>query len=138
MIVRRFGKQVHSVTPDFSAVALTEIAFRRDQAWSMEYEAFERIYARGDVHELTATADGDVQTEVESGVLAKLLADVRALETEATGKVLLIENEVAHDWPRLHQTQRTIVVSHENRLHFSYEVGPPLRLRVCHEVANTQ
>lgn len=131
MIAKRYGKQVHSVEPDFSAVAMNEISFRRDQGWSLDMETFEREYERGAEHNLVASGDGDIQTDVETGILNTLLADIHALEAAtAADDVLLIENEPARDYPKLHSTQRTIVVGFENRLHFTYTVDPPLRIGI--------
>lgn len=131
MIAKRYGKGVHSVEPDFNAVAMNEITFRRDQAWSMDWEEFESKYERGREENVTANGEGDVQSDVETTLLQKLLTDLRGLEAAAgADEVLLIENESGKDYPRLHSTQRTIVVGFENRLHFTYEVDPPIRVGV--------
>lgn len=129
MIARRYGKQLHSVEPDFSAVAMNEIAFRRDHDWSLDADDFDG-YERVDEHELVASGEGDIQSDVESALLQTLLADVRAIEAAAAeGDLVVVENEQT-DYPKLRSTQRTIVVGFENRLHFTYTVAPPLRIGV--------
>ncbi|HEX6694506.1 MAG TPA: hypothetical protein VF035_07425 [Longimicrobiales bacterium] len=131
MIAKRYGKSVQSVNPEFDAVAMNEIGFRRDQAWSIETETFQATYERVGEHLLTGNTEGDTQQEVESALLAALLADLRAVEADAAdGDVLLVENESGVDYPRLHSTQRTVVVGFENRLHFTYTVDPPIRIGV--------
>ena len=131
MIAKRYGKSVQSVNPEFDAVAMNEIGFRRDQAWSVEAETFLATYDRVSEHFLTGSTEGDTQNEVETGLLAALLRDLRAIESDAPqGDVLLVENESGVDYPRLHSTQRTVVVGFENRLHFTYTVDPPIRIGV--------
>ncbi|MEO5510402.1 MAG: hypothetical protein ABIS27_07200 [Longimicrobiales bacterium] len=131
MIAKRYGKNIESVNPDFSSVAMTEMAFRKDNEWSVPADDFESGYERTGEHRLTASGDGDVQTDVETGVLNSVLKDLRAIEAAAeAGDILLIENQSGVDYPRLHSTQRTIVVGFENRLHFTYNVDPPLHIGV--------
>ena len=131
MIAKRYGKSVQSVNPEFDAVAMNEIGFRRNQEWSTETETFMATYERAAEHLLTASTEGDTQHDVETALLAALLGDLRRLEAQAaTGDVLLIENESGVDYPRLHSTQRTVVVGFENRLHFTYTVDPPIRVAV--------
>src|SRR4051812_48696397 len=99
MIVRRYGSKVHSVEPDFSSVALTEIAFRRDHEWSLDAAEFDAAYERVDVQEFTASGAGDIQTNVENEVLQTLLADLHSLESAAAeGDLLMVENELAKDF----------------------------------------
>ena len=131
MIAKRYGKSVQSVNPEFDAVAMNEIGFRRDQEWSMETETFLATYERVAEHRLTGSTEGDTQHDVETALLAGLLSDLRELETGAQGSdVLLVENESGVDYPRLHSTQRTVVVGFENRLYFTYTVDPPIRIGV--------
>ena len=131
MIAKRYGKSVQSVNPEFDAVAMNEIGFRRDQAWSIETETFLATYDRIGEHLLTGSTEGDTQSDVESSLLASLLSDLRAAEAGAVGgDVLLVENDSGVDYPRLHSTQRTVVAGFENRLHFTYTVDPPIRIGV--------
>ncbi len=131
MIAKRYGKRIESVTPDFNAVAMNEIGFRRDNAWSMPADEFEAGYERVSEHNLIAAGEGDTQSEVEADLLARLLADVRKIEAAAAdGEMLLVESASGVDYPRLHGTQRMVVVGFENRLYFTYQVDPPLRIAV--------
>lgn len=131
MIAKRYGKNVESVEADFNPVAMNEIGFRRDREWKLETEQFEAEYERTVEHNLTGEDEGDVQSEVEARLLAKLLDDVKAIENSAgENTVLVVENESGVDYPRLHSTQRTVVVGFENRLYFTFKVDPPLRIAV--------
>ena len=131
MIAKRYGKNVESVEADFNPVAMNEIGFRRDREWKIETEQFDAEYERIGEHMVTGDDEGDVQSEVEARLLAKLLADVKAIESDAgSDAILLVENESGVDYPRLHSTQRTIVVGFENRLYFTFKVDPPLRISV--------
>jgi hypothetical protein len=110
---------------------MNEIMFRRDGTWSMETEEFEASYRLEREENLVASGEGDVQTDVETGILQTLLADLHALEAAcAADDLLVVQNESGRDYPRLHSTQRTVVVGFENRLHFTYQVDPPLRIGV--------
>jgi hypothetical protein len=131
MIAKRYGKNIESVGPDFNSVAMNEIGFRRDHEWSMPTEEFLAGYERTGEHNLTGAEEGDTQSEVETRLLATMLAELRSIEgATAEGDVLLVENESGVDYPRLHSTQKTIVVGFENRLHFTFKVDPPLRIGV--------
>src|SRR5687768_473708 len=111
MITKRYGKKIETVTPDFNPAAMNEISCRRDNAWSEEVEAFNEAYERTGEQNLTASSEGDMQKDVESTLLSTLLGDLRALEAaQPEGSVLMVENESGVDYPRLHSTQRTIVV----------------------------
>jgi hypothetical protein len=129
MIAKRYGRNVESVTAEFNAVAMNEIGFRRDHEWSLPADEFDSRYERLAEHVLSADGEGDTQSEVEAGLLQNLLDDLRAVEAAAEGgTILLVENESGVDYPRLHSTQKTVVVGFENRLYFTYRVDPPLRL----------
>ncbi len=131
MIAKRYGRNFESVAADFNAVAMNEIGFRRDNAWSMPADDFESGYERTGEHLVTAADEGDVQSEAESRLLADLLNQVRSVEAAAgADTVLVVENVSGVDYPRLHSTQRTVVVGFENRLYFTYKVDPPLRIGV--------
>lgn len=131
MIVRRFGSSVSSVEPQFNARAMTEIAFRRTGDFSMKADELDAEYERADERELTATAEGDVQSEVEQAVLASLEKQLGELDSEAgPDTLLLIESEPGRDYPKTRDRTRTVVVGPDNRLHFEYTIDPPLRLAV--------
>jgi hypothetical protein len=127
MILKRFGNRVHSVRPNFDSRAMTEIGFLRGDDLLLSADDFAGGYERIAGHELSASAEGDVQGDVEDAVLAQLLAQFEALEAEAgDGAVLLVENEQGRNAAKTVGRQQTVVVGHENRLRFSYTVEPPL------------
>jgi len=131
MILRRYGRKILSVRPNFDSRAMTEIGFVRDGEAELGIDEFEERYARRDGREFTAQARGDVQGEVEDSVLATLQEQLTALEAGLeSGAVLLIENEQGVDQPKTRGTQTTTVVASENRLVFEYTIEPPLRLGI--------
>lgn len=131
MIFKRYGARLHSVRPNFDARAMTEIGFRRDHETELPADTFAAEYERVTEHALAASGDGDVQGEVEEAVLAQLLAQLEAIERAATpDTVLVIENEQGKDPAKTVGRQNTVVVGYENRLHFRYDVEPPLRVGV--------
>lgn len=131
MIVRRYGATVQEVVPNFDARAMTEVGFLRQSGFSMPRSEFEQAYERGEAHELSADAAGDVQGDVEEAVLTELREKLAALEAGLRdGEVLLIENEPGVDQPKTRGTQATQVVGVENRLHFTYTIDPPLKVAV--------
>lgn len=131
MILRRYGQRVESVEIAFSSVALTNIAWRRDHAFSVSFDDFEATYERVREHPLTARAEGPVQIEVETALLADLEAQVRALdESLEDDQVLLVENQRGVDEPRPREKRKDVIVEGENRLYFIWWVDPPLRLAV--------
>lgn len=131
MILRRYGSSLHSVAANFDSKALTEIGFRRDHERTEEREQFEAAHEKVREHELTGSAEGFVQDEVERALLADLLARLTELEKGlAGGEELVVESEQGVDYPKTHTHQKTVVVEGENRLHFTTTVRPPLRLGV--------
>jgi hypothetical protein len=129
MILRRYGNALHGVELNFDYKAMTEIGFRRDRSTTIPAEEFEKGYVRVDEHELTARAEGDVQDDVEKRLLQDLERQVRALESRLEpGQVLVVESEQGVDYPKTRTDQKTVAVDGENRLHFSVQVQPPLRL----------
>lgn len=131
MILRRYGKRVESVTTSFRSVAFVAIGWDRDRAMSLKNDEFEAAYERVAEHELRADAEGPVQLEVETDLLADLEAQVRALD-ESLGprQVLFIENQPGVDEPRTHERRVDVLVEGENRYYFHWSVDPPLRLGV--------
>lgn len=131
MIVRRYGKNVQSVTPNFDARAMNEVGFLRTDDFAMGTEEFEAAFTRGEEHVLTAEAAGDVQGDVEEEVLRKLSRQLASLVAGLPdGGMIRIESEPGKDYPKTRSTQKTEVVGAENRLHFQYAIDPPLRCSV--------
>ena len=129
MILRRYGQSMQSVELNFDSKAMSEVGFRRDRELSVPAETFERSHERVEAHELTARAEGSVQDEVEKRVLQELEAQIRALEAGlAEGEVLVVLSEQGVDYPKTNTRQKTLVEQGENRLHFSIDVDPPLRI----------
>jgi hypothetical protein len=133
MILRRYGNTIHSVTPNFDSRAMTEVGFTRDGRLTIPANEFAETYERIDGRELSAQADGEVQGEVEDGVLASLREQLDALDKEAgDGRVLLVENEMGKDQAKTRGSQTTKVVENANRLHFQYTIDPPLKVGIYH------
>jgi hypothetical protein len=136
MIVRRYGKTMQSVSPNFDARAMNEVGFLRTDDFTMPAEEFETVFARGEEHLLTAESTGDVQGHVEEEVLQKLSGQLAALLLQVDdNSVLRIESEPGSDYPKTRSTQTSEVVGAENRLHFRYVIEPPLRCVLWHRKA---
>lgn len=129
MIVRQYGTKVQSVVPNFEAVAMNEIGFRRDNEWAMPTEQFFAEYEKVATHSLTASAEGDVQSEAEATLLASLEEQLRDVASSTDG-VVLVESEMSVDHPKTRHTQTTQVVEGANRFYFRFTVEPPLRVAV--------
>lgn len=129
MIFKQYGESYQSVDTNFDSKALNEVAFRRNREASFPREELETRYERGEVHELIAEAEGDVQDETEQAMLDQLLRRLEdldgALEPES---ILVVENESGHDYPKTRQKISNVVVEGENRLRFHYTLAPPLRV----------
>ena len=54
MILRKYGKSYHSVTPNFDSRAMTEIGFQKSGEHAAETGEFEAAYERVEGHELSA------------------------------------------------------------------------------------
>lgn len=130
MLIRRYGARVQSVEPDFDAHVLNEIGFRRTSDLSIPADEFDEAYQRIEGYELTAESRGAVQDEAEQALLAELLARLRSVEAAAGEDVVLIESEVARDYPKVRDRKTTIVEHGENRLRFHWRVEPPLRVAI--------
>jgi hypothetical protein len=131
MIFRKYGTSYQSVQLDFDANALNEIAFRRDRERSIPVDEFDASYAPVESVELATEASGSVQSETEQQMLDHLRARVEEVHARLSdGEVLVVDNEQGHDWPKPRQVTKNVVVEGENRLHFEYTMGPPLRLTV--------
>jgi hypothetical protein len=129
MILRRYGRSMQSVEPNFDSKALTEVGFRRDHASSIPVEEFEAEYRQVDTHELSARTEGGVHDEVESALLADLVGQLEALEGAlGEAEVLVLLNEQGVDYPKTRSEQKNVIVEGENRLYFYVSVDPPLRI----------
>ncbi|MGH7578218.1 MAG: hypothetical protein ACREM1_24270 [Longimicrobiales bacterium] len=131
MILRRYGKSIVSVAPNFNSRAMTEISFTRTGETAVPADEFEAGHERVAGHVLTARAAGEIQGEVEDHVLSELQHQLEALEREAgNGTVLLIENQPGMDQAKTRGVQTTKVVAGANRMHFEYSIDPPLKVGV--------
>lgn len=130
MIVRRYGKKVQSVTPNFDPHAMTEVGFVRGD-WSVEADDFNEKYERVGGREITARETGDVQNQVEHAVLESLREQLSAFEAGlGAGEILMVEDEPGVHYPKTRGKQANTLVAGENRLVFEYTVDPPLHVGV--------
>jgi hypothetical protein len=130
LIAKQYGTKVQSVEINFDAHAITEIGFRRDNEWSMPTEEFFASYEKLESHELTAAAEGDVQSETEESLLRGLEQQLRAVEQSVGDGVLFIESEQDTDYPKTRHRQVTTVEEGDSRLSFQFTVEPPLKVAV--------
>jgi hypothetical protein len=131
MILKRYGEQLHSVAPNFDPHAMNEIGFQRTDEHSLTAEEFEARYQRDKLHELTASAEGHVQSEAEAAVLSQLSESLEKLRAAlSSGDLLVIESESGRDYPKLRETVKNEVHEGTNRLRFYRTVEPPLRVAV--------
>ena len=131
MILLRYGPTIQSVEPNFDSKAFTEIGFRRDRGYSSQASDFLDRHERVSEHLLEAEAEGDVQDEVESAMLAKLLDQLEKIDGDlGEGEFVLIENEKGEDYPRTRTRMKDVVVDGDNRFHFYSSVSPSLKVSV--------
>ncbi|MGH7483088.1 MAG: hypothetical protein ACRELV_13110 [Longimicrobiales bacterium] len=131
MIVRRYGRGVHRVTPRFDARALTEIGFTRDSKAAWSADAFDTEYEPGGTRELTAHAEGAVKHAVEEAALNSLQEQLEGLVAGLRdGEVLMVENRAGEDHPKTRDTTTAETIGGERKLHFTYTIEPPLRVTV--------
>ncbi len=131
MIVRRYGTTIQSVEPNFDSKAFTEIGFRRDHAFSAPVDDFLARHERISGHLLEAESEGDVQDEVESAMLEKLLGQLEKIDGDlAEDEFILVESEQGQDYPKTRTQQKNVVLEGENRLYFHSSVSPPLKVAV--------
>ena len=131
MILRRYGTTMESVETNFDSKAFTEVGFRRDHAYSCPVDDFLDRHERVSEHLLEAEAEGDVQDEVESAMLRRLLDELGKIERDAVdGGFVLIESEKGADYPKTRTEQKNVIVEGENRLYFYSSVSPPLKVAV--------
>ena len=131
MILKRYGEQLHSVAPNFDPHAMNEIGFQRTDEHSLSAEEFDARYEQDRLHELTASAEGHVQSEAEAAVLSQLRDSLEKLRAGlSNGQLLVIESESGRDYPKMRETVKNQVYEGANRLHFQRTVDPPLRVAV--------
>lgn len=126
----KYGETYQSVSFEFEAKALNEVGFRRDRESSLTGEELEAGFDHTETVELTAEAEGEVQSETEQLLLDRLKEKAEAaMATLPEGGIAVVENERGgRDQPKPRQTISNVVIKGENRLHFRYTVSPPLRL----------
>jgi hypothetical protein len=131
MILRKYGKSYHSVTPNFDSRAMTEVGFQKSGELTLETGDFEAAYERVDGRELSAIAEGTVQNQVEKEMLESLQQQLLDLEDGLDeNSVVVIESEAGKDYPKTREKTNTSVVGNENKLHFHRYIEPPLRVAV--------
>ncbi len=131
MILRRYGTTLQSVDTNFDSKAFTEIGFRRNHAYSAPADDFLAQHERISGHHLEAESEGDVQDEVESVMLQRLLDQLLEIDGElAEDELIVIESEQGQDYPKTRTQQKNVVVKGENRLYFYSSVSPPLKVAV--------
>ena len=131
MILRRYGTTIQSVEVNFDSKAFTEIGFRGVHAFSASAEDFLAGHERVSGHLLEAESEGDVQDEVESVMLERLLDQLLSIDGDlAENEFVLVESEPGRDYPRTRTQQKNVVVNGENRLYFYSSVSPPLKVAV--------
>ena len=131
MILRRYGTTIQSVEAHFDSKTFTEVGFRRDHAYSCATADFFDRHERDSEHLLEAESEGDVQDEVESAMLGKLLDQLEKIEGDtAEGEFVLIESEKGEDYPKTRTRQKNVIIEGENRLYFYSSVSPPLKVAV--------
>lgn len=126
----RYGENYQSVSFEFEAKALNEVGFRRDRESSFPVAELDERFEKYETVELTAEAEGDVQSETEQLLLDRLEEKaVAAARGLPEGGIAVVENERGgRDQPKPRQNIGNVVVGGENRLHFTYRIDPPLRV----------
>jgi hypothetical protein len=131
MILRRYGTTIQSVETNFDSKAFTEIGFRRDHAYSAPADDFLARHERISGHLLEAESEGEVQHEVESAMLQRLLDQLVKLDAElAEGEFVVVKTDSDQGHPKTRTDQKKVVVEGENRLYFFSSVFPPLKVAV--------
>lgn len=129
MILKRYGNKLHSVRPNFDANAMTEVGFMKDGESSFEAEPFAQEWEQTELRELRAANESHVQSLAEHAALHSLEEQLLDLERDqGPHGILVVENEQGRDMPKTRSTQRSLVEAGENRLHFTFEIDPPLRI----------
>lgn len=125
-MVRRFGKRVETVEPDFRAEAMTEVGFRRtgERKWALDEFLDEYAMVRG--VEITAEATDEVQERAEKAMLQSLRDKLQGIiDALQPHEVLSVESEVGHDYPRTRYER-----SSKGGQEFTYSLDRPLRVGI--------
>lgn len=131
MILKRYGTSYQSVETNFNSRALTEIAFRRDRAFSVPAEEFEADYERVGERIFAPETEGDVHDHAEAALLKDLDSQIEEVQASlAEGEVLVVESREGEDYPKTQDKKKNVVVEGENRLYFYWRIDPPLRLGI--------
>jgi len=131
MILRRYGTTYKSVRPRFDSRSMTEIGFTKDGALSLDVAEFERKYDRHEGLELSPTATGTVQADVEHALLEMLTAGLAEIEDGLdAGQILVVESEPGIDHPRTRGKHGPDPETEERERTFRYSVDPPLRVGI--------
>jgi hypothetical protein len=131
VILKRYGSSLRSVTPEFNAHALNEIAFGRDDDFSIEGDEFEERFEVSREESLAVETDAPVQKDAEEALLDELRAGIDRIRAGlGEGELLVVENANGVDWPKTRERRKDVIVDGENRFHFHWRVEPPLRLGV--------
>ena len=129
MILKRYGTSFHSVETNFNSRAITEVAFRRDRAFSVSVEEFDATYEKVDERAFTAETEGAVQDVAEEALLEELEAGLQeTLTSLGDGEILVVESMEGADHPKTRDKKKNIIVDGENRLYFHWRIEPPLKM----------
>ena len=126
MIIRRYGKRIHSVSLDFDPASMTEVGFRRNGGQEWGSEDFDGEYEMVRQAEIIADATDSVQAKAERRMLVAL--EERFNEVYASledGQFLSIESKSGVDYPRTRYDRST-----KGEQDFTYTLDQPLRLGV--------
>lgn len=130
MILRTYGDKLHSVEIRFDSRAFNEVGFRRDRDTSFDVGEFEGEWERVRGEEIADHGKGRVQDETQQRMLENMRGHLeRLVEGLGEDEVVRIESPDT-DWPKLRDTQTTIVEEGKNVLHFDAWVDPPLRVGI--------
>lgn len=136
MILKQYGTSYQSVETNFNSRALTEIAFRRDRAFSISTEEFEAAYEKVEERAFSPQTEGKVHDAAEDALLKALDAEIgEALAALEQGQILVVESREGADHPKTRDRKQNVVVDGENRLYFYWRIEPALRLGVYRKKA---
>jgi hypothetical protein len=131
MILRRYGRNYESVTPNFDSRAMTEIGFTRTRDLTVEAAGFAARYELVENRILSPTHAGKVQGDVEEALLEDLENELVGLESALEpGQILVVQNEQGVDHPKTRGKQGSDASGPDTRLTFEYTVDPPLRVGI--------
>ena len=125
-IVRRYGKRVETVEPDFRAEAMTEVGFRRTREKRWALDEFLDEYSMVRQVEITAEATDEIQERAEKRMLRSLGDKLQGImDALKPDEVLSVESEVGRDYPRTRYER-----SSKGGQDFTYTLDRPLRVGI--------